>query len=102
MKNMHLIILLGLILMVGCQTAEVDPRPPLMNTNAFTSFVPFTNEVEDLDAVVDAIIQNMTNNVPTNNIPTNAVSTNAIFEISSNTGTVFRIRNQEDYDGFIQ
>jgi len=41
MKNMHLMILLGFALIVtGCQSDDIDNRPPLMDTNSFSNFQP--------------------------------------------------------------
>ena len=49
-----LIVCMALFLIVGCHTPktdpDTDPRPPLMNNNSFTNFVPqvFTNYIDSM------------------------------------------------------
>jgi len=46
-KTWLYVIVLAIILLSGCKTSKNndDPRPPLMDTNSFTNFIPFTNDI---------------------------------------------------------
>jgi hypothetical protein len=69
--KIHLVLLVILLTVGGCKNTESlsDPRPPLMNTNSFASFVPYTNDVEDLDTKFERLINELTNNVSSNAMP---------------------------------
>jgi len=90
MKNIHVIILLALILIVGCKSTEIDPRPPLMDTNSFSNFTPMvmSNDWDEIEYLMGKI---------TNNASTNAfILTNGYFNVCSSTGSVFRFKHSID------
>ena len=93
MKKLVLLVLIALVLN-GCQTTEKDPRPPLMNTNAFSNFQPFTNEVDEFK-IIDSILNNVSNELSTD-----------IIELNQHPFTsriIFRIRHTEEVrNGTIQ
>lgn len=74
MGKIHLIVLVGILFASGCHHTSrslSDPRPPLMNTNSFASFQPYTNSIlytnsidtpdEDLDIQFENAVRNITN-----------------------------------------
>jgi len=61
-----LIVLILVALLIGACKTNKDLRPPLMNTNAFSSFIPLeaytrTNRLENLDDKIEEIIRSDTN-----------------------------------------
>ena len=101
MKKTYLIII-AIMLLAGCYNANSlresngpDIRPPLMNTNAFSSFMPLeidteteTNELDNLDEKIESIINTETNKLF---LPLNLFSNEFSEMCESGTGTIFII-----------
>ncbi|TRZ83350.1 hypothetical protein D4R86_00870 [bacterium] len=72
MKKWIILGLLFIVIVVGSCKSDKDLRHPLINTNAFSSFIPLdfeaytrTNRLENLDDKIEEIIRSDTNK-PTN------------------------------------